>query len=78
MQHERSPQVVIDRLTYCNYRYNRQLNSGITPEQWKKVYGVTAEMETEYRKEMSNEQETGLRSSRNPSIGIDRSDVGAY
>lgn len=44
---------LIDYLTYCNYRYNRDISPHITPEQWKTVFpsDVVDAMEKKYQEE---------------------------
>jgi hypothetical protein len=45
---------VIDHLTYCCYRYNRQISPEVSPERWGLLFSNWEAMEARYQSEQSS------------------------
>lgn len=48
---------IIDHLTYCSYRHNRNISPNVTPEQWKSIFFNVDEMEARYQREKLNSKQ---------------------
>jgi hypothetical protein len=46
-----TPATLVDELTYCNYRFNRDRSPEITPAQWGKIFPNIDRLEQRYQAE---------------------------
>lgn len=44
-------QKVIDYLTYCSYRHNRNISPNVTVEEWSAIFMNVEQLEERYQKE---------------------------